>query len=97
MKMKDILKRPLVTEKATSQLALGRYVFEVDRRAAKPEIARAVEEAFGVHVTQVKTSMVRGKSKRSGRLRRLVKRSDWKKATVELQEGEKIDLLETGE
>lgn len=97
MKAKDILKRPMVTEKASQGSALGRYVFEVDRKATKKEIAQAVEETFGTKVKKVRTVMVRGKTKRSGRYRRPVKQADWKQAIVELVEGEKIDLLESGE
>ncbi|KPJ70733.1 hypothetical protein AMJ51_01065 [Microgenomates bacterium DG_75] len=97
MKAKDILKRPIVTEKASQEAAWGRYFFEVNRRASKPEIARAVEETFGVKVKKVRTSMMRGKTKRTGRYRRSVKQADWKKAIVELVEGDKIDLLESGE
>ncbi len=97
MKAKDILKRPIVTEKATQESAFGRYAFEVDRRATKSTIAQAVEEVFGVKVKKVRTTMMRGKTKRSGRYRRPIKQADWKKAIVELAEGEKIDLLESGE
>lgn len=97
MKTKDILRKPLVTEKASREAAWSRYFFAVDLKATKPEITRAVEEIFGVKVKKVNTLMVRGKAKRSGRYRRLVKQADWKKAIVELAEGEKIDLLETGE
>jgi len=97
VKAKDVLKKPVVTEKASQEAVWGRYFFEVDRRATKPEIAKAVEETFGVKVKKVRTSMVRGKTKRSGRYRRPVKQTDWKKAIVELAEGEKIDLLESGE
>jgi len=97
VKTKDVLKRPVVTEKASQEAVWGRYLFEVDRRATKPEIAKAVEETFGVKVKKVRTNMMRGKTKRSGRYRRPVKQTDWKKATVELIEGEKIELLESGE
>jgi len=97
MKAKDVLKKPVVTEKASQEAVWGRYLFEVNRQATKPEIAKAVEETFGVKVKKVRTSMVRGKTKRSGRYRRPVKQTDWKKAIVELAEGEKIDLLESGE
>ncbi len=97
MKTKDVLKRPLVTEKASQEAAWGRYLFEVDRQATKPEIAKAVEETFGVKVKKVRTTMMHGKTKTSGKYRRPVKQPDWKKATVELVEGEKIDLLESGE
>lgn len=97
MKAKDVLKRPIVTEKATQETALGRYLFQVDPQATKSEIAKAVEGIFGVKVKKVRTVMVRGKTKKSGRNRRSVKQADWKKAIVELVEGEKIDLLESGE
>ncbi len=97
MKAKDILKKPVVTEKASQDTAWGRYVFEVDRQANKLDIARAVEETFGVKVKRVRTIMVHGKTKRSGRYRRQIKQANWKKAIVELVEGEKIDLLESGE
>jgi large subunit ribosomal protein L23 len=97
MKAKDILRRPIVTEKATQEIAMGCYAFEVDRRATKSEIARAVREVFGVKVKKVRTTMVHGKTKRSGRYRRPIKKANWKKAMVELVEGEKIDLLESGE
>ena len=97
MNIKDILKRPIVTEKATQEGAFGRYLFEVHPQATKSIIARAVEDVFGVKVKKVRTTMVRGKTKRSGRRRRLVQQADWKKATVELVEGGKIDLLESGE
>jgi large subunit ribosomal protein L23 len=97
MKIKDILKKPLVTEKASQEAAFGRYFFEVAPQATKPEIARAVETTFGVKVKKVRTTAIRGKTKKSGRYRRTVKQADGKKATVELFEGEKIDLLETGE
>jgi len=96
-KPKDILKRPVVTEKATQESSLGRYVFEVDSGATKPAIARAVEETFGVKVKRVRTMIIKGKTKRSGRYRRPIKQANWKKAVVELVEGEKIDLLESGE
>lgn len=97
MKAKDILKRPVVTEKASQEATRGRYLFEVDRRATKSEISKAVEETFGVKAKKVRTAMVRGKTKRSGRYRRPVKQADWKKAVVELVGGEKINLLESGE
>lgn len=97
MKIKDVLKRPIITEKASQEAAWGRYFFRVDKQATKLEIARAVEEVFGVKVKKVRTTMMRGKVKRSGRNRRPVKQADWKKAIVELIEGDKIDLLESGE
>lgn len=97
MDLSQVLKGPVVTEKASQIAALGKYVFKVDRRANKREIARAVEEFFNVHVQGVRTVTVRGKQKKVGRLQREFKQPDWKKATVQLAEGEKIDIFESGE
>ena len=77
------IKQPLITEKSTLlRDANGVYCFKADVRANKIEIARAVEQLFGVRVADVRTSVVRGKSKRAGRF--AGKRPDWKKAWVRL-------------
>jgi large subunit ribosomal protein L23 len=89
----QILKKPLVTEKTTLQRELGNQIsFEVDRRANRIEIRKAVELAFGVRVGTVRTQQVKGKVKRRGRI--LGKRKDWKKAIVTLMPGERIDFFE---
>ena len=94
--MKDaqkIIRRPLITEKSTRQKEEGRqYVFEVHRDANKIEIQSAIERLFKVKVLQVRTSNVLGKIKRLGR--RYGKRPDWKKATITLKEGDRIDFFE---
>lgn len=88
-----IIRRPLITEKSTRQKEEGRqYVFEVHRDANKIEIQSAVERLFKVKVLQVRTSNVLGKIKRLGR--RYGKRPDWKKATITLKEGDRIDFFE---
>jgi large subunit ribosomal protein L23 len=88
-----IIRRPLITEKSTRQKEENRqYIFEVDRDANKIEIQSAVERLFKVKVIQVRTSKVLGKVKRLGR--RQGKRTDWKKAIVTLQEGDRIDFFE---
>ena len=92
--MKDqhqIVRRALQTEKSSQLQAENKYVFEVDRRAGKPEIKKAVEFLFKVKVTSVRTMTVRGKVKRMGRFSG--KRPDWKKAVVTLAEGSSIDLV----
>lgn len=88
----QVLKRPVVTEKSTALGALGQYVFEVDTRANKSQIAEAVEQAFDVHVLKVRTMMVRGKTKRFGT--RMSTAPSWKKAIVTLSEGEQIQYFE---
>ncbi len=92
----QVIKRPIITEKSTAQASQGKYTFEVDKKAAKGEIKRAVEELFGVKVLGVRTANIRGKEVRVGRRRMLSKRSDWKKAVVTLKEGDKIDIFEVG-
>jgi large subunit ribosomal protein L23 len=89
----EIIKRPLITEKTSIQKELyNQLTFEVDRRANRIEIKRAVETVFNVRVSAVKTIQVTGKIKRRGRI--LGKRRDWKKAIVRLMPGERIDFFE---
>ncbi len=92
----QVIKKPIITEKSTDQAAGGKYTFEVDQRAPKNEIGRAVEKLFGVTVLEVRTANVRGKTTRTGRRRAPGKGSDWKKAVVTLKEGDKIELFEVG-
>ncbi|MBN2287961.1 MAG: 50S ribosomal protein L23 [Candidatus Glassbacteria bacterium] len=94
--MKDpyqIVRRPLLTEKSDHLRESGnQYCFEVDRRANKLQIKKAVEELFQVKVRQVRVQNVQGKIKSMGRYSG--KRADWKKAFVALREGEVIELFE---
>ncbi len=93
MIVNEIIKRPLITEKTSIQKELyNQLTFEVDRRANRIEIKRAVETVFNVRVSAVKTLQVTGKIKRRGRI--LGKRRDWKKAIVSLMPGERIDFFE---
>ena len=86
----DVVRRPLITEKATMASETGAVVFEVAIDAAKPEIRAAVESLFGVKVKAVNTSITKGKTKRfRGRPGR---RRDVKKAYVTLEEGNAIDV-----
>jgi large subunit ribosomal protein L23 len=93
MNPSDVLKRPLITEKATLQKSMTNTVsFEVDRRAKKKQILEAVEKLFKVKVVDVRTMNVSGKVKRRGRTVGL--RPGWKKAIVTLKVGEKIEFFE---
>jgi len=93
MELRNVLVRPLVTEKATSDEIHGNntYVFEVTLAAGKNDIKSAVESYYDVEVDQVRTMIVRGKSKRFGRT--IGKRSNWKKAYVKLASGSTIDIF----
>lgn len=94
--MKDLSKvivRPLITEQGTDMREKhNQYFFEVAVDANKLEIRQAIEQFFGVKVTQVRTMNYRGKIKRMGRYQG--KRADWKKAIVTLAKDETIDLFE---
>ncbi|HHT42978.1 MAG TPA: 50S ribosomal protein L23 [Firmicutes bacterium] len=91
MDARDIIKRPIVTEKSTDLMAESKYTFEVDIRATKLQIKAAVEEIFGVKVQKVNTSRVKGKLRRMGRHEGYT--SDWKKAVVTLQPGHSIEVF----
>lgn len=88
------VKHPLITEKSTIlRDETGVYCFRADARANKIEIARAVEELFGVKVAEVRTARVKGKARRMGRYEG--KRPGWKKAWVKLAPGSKeIEFFE---
>lgn len=89
MKLTDVIRRPLVTEKTTIQREDGRtVVFQVAVGANKTEIKRAVEKLLGSKVDSVRTLLSHGKVKRQGRF--AGRRSDWKKAYVRLKDGEKM-------
>ena len=89
MKLTDVIRRPLVTEKTTIQREDGRtVVFQVAADANKVEIRRAVEKLLGSKVESVRTAIAHGKVKRQGRY--AGRRSDWKKAYVRLKDGEKL-------
>lgn len=91
--LRYILRRPIITEKSTiATEASNTYVFEVGRDANKLQIKEAVEKYFGVKVLNVRTLIVRGKTKRFGRF--FGKRSNWKKAYVKLAEGDTLNFYE---
>ena len=89
-RMYEVIRRPLITEKATLISEYNQFAFEVAMDASKPEIREAVEGIFSVKVTAVNTLIQKGKAKvfrgRKGR------RDDMKKAVVTLADGESIDV-----
>ena len=92
MEARDILIRPIVTEKSTALMEQGKYTFRVPRAATKIQIRQAVEQIFKVKVQAVNTMRYECKLKRMGRTQG--RRSDWKKAVVTLKPGEAIELFE---
>lgn len=89
---RDIIIKPVVTEKSMDLLADNKYTFIVDKKANKTEIKGAIEHIFNVEVEKVYTMNIKGKPKRMGRFEG--KRPDRKKAIVALKAGQKIRLFE---
>ncbi|MBP1760814.1 MAG: ribosomal protein [Firmicutes bacterium] len=89
---RDIIIKPVVTEKSMDLLADNKYTFIVDKNANKTEIKNAIEHIFKVEVAKVYTMNIKGKPKRMGRFEG--KRPDRKKAVVALKAGQKIRLFE---
>ena len=90
---KYILRRPIITEKASwMQEKSNKYVFEVDKDCNKIEIGKAVEAEFNVSVLNVHTFNTHGKVRSRGRFKG--RRPDWKRAIVQLQEGDTIEFFE---
>lgn len=89
MKITDVIRRPLITEKTSLLREDGRtIVFHVATDANKVQIKRAIEQLLGSKVASIRTALMHGKVKRQGRY--AGRRSDWKKAYVKLREGEKM-------
>lgn len=86
----DVIRKPVITEKATMASEHGAVVFEVDIASTKPQIKEAVEALFNVKVKAVNTTVTKGKVKRFRG--QLGKRKDVKKAYVTLEEGNTIDV-----
>lgn len=91
---RDIIFRPVISEKTYSLLDENKYTFEVDRRANKTQIRQAIEEIFDVTVTGVNTMNRQGKRKRRGLI--VGKRPDVKRAIVSVADGDEIELFDAG-
>lgn len=89
----NIIKRPILTEKsAVERMQRNRFYFEVDIRATKTQIKEAVRRLFNVTPIEVRTMIVRGKTRYIGR--KVSKKPNWKKAIVTLKPGEHIEIFE---
>lgn len=89
---RDIVIKPIVSERSVASMEHNKYTFKVDLKANKIDIKHAIEEIFKVKVVDVKTMVVKGKMKRMGRFEG--KRPNWKKAIVTLRDGDKIEVIE---
>ena len=88
----QVLLAPVVSEKSYSLITDRKYTFKVHEDAHKTQIRQAVEELFEVHVENVNISHVRPKPKRRGAIRGT--KPGWKKAIVQVREGETIEIFE---
>jgi len=92
MDPRQVIIRPVVSEKSYALMAEGKYTFRIHDRAHKTQVRHAVETIFDVHVAAVRVSRVRAKPKRRGLT--AGKSRAWKKAIVQLAPGERIELFE---
>ena len=90
-RLEDVIRKPLITEKATRCIDLNQYTFEVDFRATKPEIKAAIEKLFDVKVVGISTMNPPRRTRRVGRY--AGKRTQIKKAIVRLEDGNSIQLF----
>ena len=96
MNARQVIIKPIVSEKSYALLAANKYTFRVHDDAHKTQIRQAVEEIFGVRVEDVRTVNVRSKPKRRGMTAGRTR--EWKKAVVQLHQDDSIELFEgTGE
>ena len=91
----SVLRRPVISEKTYALMNRNVYVFDVDRRATKIDVRRAVERAFDVRVDKVNTLNRKGKATRNRRTGKTGQRPDTKRAFVTLHTGDKINLFES--
>lgn len=89
---REIIIKPVVTEKSVDLMQENKYCFKVAKDANKIEIKNAIEEIFKVTVVSVNTVNVHGKMKRMGRTQGMT--ASWKKAVVTLREGDSIEVFE---
>ncbi len=96
MDIKSIILSPIITEQSTKNTAYGKFAFKVAKNADKKMIKKAIEGAFKVNVTKVATSIVKGKTIRTGARRTEVAKAPFKKAIVALKKGQTISLFDVG-
>lgn len=91
MDLSQVIIKQIITEKATAQGAENKYCFKVSPKANRAQVKQAVEQVFGVKVLRANLVTVRGKTRRVGRSKKEFKQANWKKAIVQLKEGEKLE------
>ena len=92
-----MLKKPILTEKTMQLASRGVFTFEVDAQADKRRIAGSVAGMYKVSVREVRTVIMHGKPRRTGKRRSVIRKPDWKKAFVRLADGQTIDAFQIGQ
>lgn len=95
MEINKVLLKPVISESSIKDMESNKYVFVVNKHANKYEVAKAVKESFGVDVLNVKTRIIKGRSRRSLRKRDRVVLGPSKRATVQIGKDQKIEIFET--
>jgi len=93
--MKNVLVRPVITEKSMKDAQNNRFSFIVGNFASKEDIKKTVEKLYGVNVLDIATSIIKGKMKRVGKKRTEKMLESYKKAIVRVKDGQKIALFDT--
>lgn len=96
MNSNNIIIRPVISEKSMGHVEKGKFTFIVFRAAKKPQIKKAIEEQYGVHVIGISTAITKGRSTKAGKKRLEVRYQPIKKAIIALKKGEKIDVFDIG-
>ena len=92
MNARQVIIRPVISEKSYALLAANKYTFRVHERANKTQVRQAVEDIFGVRVEDVRTVNVRSKPKRRGLTAGRTR--EWKKAVVQVRQGDTIPIFQ---
>lgn len=94
MDLKNVIIRPIITEKSTDEVGRqNKYSFQVAMEASKNQIKKAIEKFFKVNVLRINVAVIPGKTRYGLRTRKETKKADWKKAIVRIKEGQKIDIF----
>ncbi len=96
MNRDSVIIRPIITEHTMKLVDTGKFTFQVATEASKAVVKQTVAKKFSVDVTGVAFSTVKGKRKRTGTRRTEVRVFPWKKATVTLKKGQKINMFDLG-
>jgi len=90
----EIIIKPIISEQSLREAQGGRYTFMVERHASKDEIKKALEDMFGVSVKKVMTNIIKGTKTKLTKRRKIISDISYKKARINVLEGQKIDIFD---